>query len=721
MHLVSRPRASSACLVLALMSAIGCGSEAPAPEPAVTAPVATPEVAPVAEPMPAASPTEAPAAAATPGIAHRLAVAPGGGCAIASDASLHCWGDVLRGESAPERPSPRPRAVARATAESVAMSDAGVCWIGVGRTSVGCAAEGFLAALDPETDDRSIDDANPSDDEREELDDRDDEQRLGGIAPYADLDIGSAMACVVSAGGSVICVGDDEDSPLRLVPGIDDAVAVAVAGTAACAMRRDGSVSCWGDLIAGDGVDDGDGGRRVRAIAGLANIVQIDAGEYFFCARDASGVVACWGTNTSGELGSRGEVADPNAPQAVPGITGASDVFAGPFGACATLADGVRCWGVDDHGQLAGGAAMATLPPTAMPALSGASAIAISERHLCARLPTGIRCWGLGAEGALGPHGVPARYEITRVMERGALRLLTSTGASCADTGGGMRCWGNWFSEGEDGAPAWTQPRRTDRLTDPDHLLQFGDDCLRWDNGGVHCPSLDLIGTRALAITRGGSCAVLEDGSVSCQGHGRMMPPTPTGVTDARAIDLSESSACAVTAAGSVWCWSAGTPAASEVTALAGSDEVVVLLDRQCGRLAGGTVRCVGSDVVELGLTEVRHIEGAGGHACALVATTAGGEVHCWGKNDAGVLGGAPDPEAPFATTPRRIEGLAGTAAPGAAPSLEPGIVEISVASDHACARRADGAVYCWGADLGGSTGTIPGLHLTGVDLPSIP
>jgi len=219
----------------------------------------------------------------------------------------------------------------------------------------------------------------------------------------------------------------------------------------------------------------------------------------------------------------------------------------------------------------------------------------------------------------------------------------------------------------DEGAPEWARPRLTDRFADADHVTQLAGGrgaCRRWDDGRVQCMSVDLTSTRAFAAWRGSSCSVLEDGIVSCSGTARSTPPTPFGVADARAIDLGASSACAVTAAGSVWCWGATSPAASEVTALAGSQEVVLVGEQRCGRLANGTVRCVaaGPDPGELGLTEVRAIDGAAGHACALVATPGSGEVHCWSMNDAGVLGGAPNADAPFVTVPRRIEGLTGAA-----------------------------------------------------------
>jgi serine/threonine-protein kinase len=74
-------------------------------------------------------------------------------------------------------------------------------------------------------------------------------------------------------------------------------------------------------------------------------------------------------------------------------------------------------------------------------------------------------------------------------------------------------------------------------------------------------------------------------------------------------------------------------------------------------------------------------------HACA---RHAGGAVSCWGSNTHGQLGAGVSGEAPGA--PARVTGL-------------PPVAEVRAGGDVTCARTAEGAVWCWGANGDGQLG----------------
>lgn len=236
--------------------------------------------------------------------------------------------------------------------------------------------------------------------------------QVPGVDHVTDLAVGEHHACALLADGGVICWGqntygqtsDDvvyDDRVRELVhpvrvPGVRDAVAIAVTGTASCVLTRTSNVVCWGAalhdgtrdrstevpevvsgaegitaLFGGGGafcglrrgealcwgyvpaVDDAeaearDPRRRVPHVVKLPGTPQkIVFGNRFACALLGDARVACWGSESNGALGSqREEDKWTHDLRLVPGITQATDVFAGGSSACAlTRGSGLQCWG----------------------------------------------------------------------------------------------------------------------------------------------------------------------------------------------------------------------------------------------------------------------------------------------------------------------------------------------------------------------------------------
>lgn len=226
-------------------------------------------------------------------------------------------------------------------------------------------------------------------------------ERFSLPAPVVDID-GDSLAgyCAVLSTGQVACY---EDGPYsqgpRLVPGVADVIAVAVgysasgigiAGGHFCALKRDGTVWCWGhnergqtgiqpemgDVCPGPGRVDAQATyyyclRQPRQVPGLTDVVQVSAGYHSTCALRRDRTVWCWGTNTGiGGAPTPSEQCpwprwDPRhltpspgfcrpRPAQVPGLTEVTFVSVGGDGdaTCAVRSSGeLWCWGGLSYGD----------------------------------------------------------------------------------------------------------------------------------------------------------------------------------------------------------------------------------------------------------------------------------------------------------------------------------------------------------------------------------
>jgi alpha-tubulin suppressor-like RCC1 family protein len=142
---------------------------------------------------------------------------------------------------------------------------------------------------------------------------------------------------------------------VMVVPGVIDAVDIAAGSEHSCALRKDGTVLCWGSGYQGNLGDGIIGKRRGPVVVkGLGDAVSIVAAPYGWstCAIRRSGALACWGAT--------GAWLDRAALEAGPvEVPGAKEVVAVTVerSLCyATRRGEVRCAGVftdtDDHKEV---------------------------------------------------------------------------------------------------------------------------------------------------------------------------------------------------------------------------------------------------------------------------------------------------------------------------------------------------------------------------------
>lgn len=325
--------------------------------------------------------------------------------------------------------------------------------------------------------------------------------------------------------------------------------------------------------------------------------------------------------------------------------------------ACAIGAAGeLRCWGLNDHGQLGLGSNTGHLaalgdnePVNSQPVVDlgagrRAVAAALGSRHTCVILDTGhVRCWGANFGGPLGidtdgSHiGDDEPVTSAPVVDLGPGRTAVAIAAGGATTcaildNGSLRCWGA-NGEGQLGLG---------------HVENIGD-----DEPVASVAPVDLGPGRtaaAVAVDGDHTCAILDNGKLRCWGN-----------NDDGQLGL-------------------GT------TAALGDDEEILSqpsIDLGPGRTA--VALSTGDN---------------GPRTCAILDNAT---LRCWGNNQYGALG--------IGSTEHLGDDEAITSVPPVA--LGPGGIPVSVhvGRDNVCTVLTDATLRCWGSDQEGQLaieGTAP-------------
>jgi len=329
---------------------------------------------------------------------------------------------------------------------------------------------------------------------------------------------------------------------------------ISVGSASSCAVLASGAVLCWGDNQEGQLGN----GRNVTSatpvfVSGLSNAASVSVGDVHACAVTADGQVLCWGDNQFGQLGN-GTTVDSNVPVAAVGLAAAKEVSCGGNHCCALARDGsVSCWGQTDNIPLGRMGDTNVCPfPTDVSAALGAtvSAITVGSDRACAILENGTAvCFGSNEYGKLG--GGDNNAHAAPVAVRGlvnATKIVLGDDHACALLANGtVSCWG-WKG---------------------DHLL--GNDQALGANeveSSIPIPVIGLSGIVDLAAGDFHTCAISENGSISCwgcNGSGQLGDDMTTGslpvtvsATNALAVGAGADSTCAILFSGAISCWGYG-------------------------------------------------------------------------------------------------------------------------------------------------------------------
>ncbi|MAS53174.1 MAG: hypothetical protein CMJ44_00855 [Pimelobacter sp.] len=426
----------------------------------------------------------------------------------------------------------------------------------------------------------------------------------------------------------------------------------------------------------------------------------VSAGYNHTCVVTVEQAVRCWGTGADGRLGygntSRvgdGSVLGAETAAAVGDVPlggPATAVVTGRAHTCALMLTGaVRCWGLNEVGQLGYGhtdtVGDGLTPGLETPADAGdvplggtAVSLAARDDQTCAVLDTGaLRCWGIHSFGKLG-YGIfePIGDDETPAdvgdvpLDTDVAEVATGTNHTCVLlVTAAVRCWG----QGVYGA------------------LGYGSEA------GITLASnaTDVaVGGAVTALSAGSThtCAVLEDGAVRCWGNGdngrlgygdlldvgdgqvegyetpEKAGDVPVGGPVA-AITAAGAFTCAVLQSGGTRCWGWGLYGR---TGYAMTDDIG----------GGGTPGFeTPADAGDLDLGGRALAVSGDNHSCAVLE---GGTLRCWGHGNAGKLGyGMPvvaigDDETPASFGDVPVGALVQTVAPE--PEPEP---EVTVRPKH--------------------------------------
>ena len=271
------------------------------------------------------------------------------------------------------------------------------------------------------------------------------------LTSVASVAVGTNHSCATLTDASVWCWGlntsgqlgdgtrDNSVAPVRAH--IDQVRSLDVGTTHTCAVRTTGSVWCWGSNQYHRLGLRSSASRSLPTYVPKVRATLVATGDAFTCIAAQSLKVQCWGRNNYSQIGL---ASGPSRYTPVTiSVKNPIAITAGSEFVCASTSVGTTwCWGRNRYGQLANGSTIRKSVPqkvASSAAVGPLASITTGASHACgiASVSSGMWCWGLGLNGQLGDSGGGNRTRGTAVWQPGVSMkpIGTSTTARLIVTG----------------------------------------------------------------------------------------------------------------------------------------------------------------------------------------------------------------------------------------------------------------------------------------------
>ncbi len=323
-------------------------------------------------------------------------------------------------------------------------------------------------------------------------------------------------------------------------------------GSAACALRTDGVVFCWGNNGNGQTGNPEETPSPIHRVEGIdAKVIQVQAsGQTSFALTDR-GEVWAWGSDSFGVLGNGGEGLSSIVPVRTASIPGkVTKLSARSTHACAlTDAGSVYCWGNGGWGQLGPREDGLALEDASVPvrmSLPPMAHVVAGGVHTCVADAVSTWCWGTRASG----DGAGPTWPVL-VNWGGVAVALESNGATggrvCAlSTQGAVVCW--------DAELPARQPAELLAVAAPVDRIALPETIAEVSVGSMHMCALGRSGT---AYCWGSD----QDGILGRVIVGEPERPAPVDVLEGplRHMYAGDGYSCAIDEQAELWCWGSNT------------------------------------------------------------------------------------------------------------------------------------------------------------------
>lgn len=526
---------------------------------------------------------------------------------------------------------------------------------------------------------------------------------------FIDVSIASSSACALKKDGTVWCWGADgngqlgngatttttQSTPVK-VNTINDAVQISVGNNYACALRKAGSVWCWGSNNLGK-FGNGTSTSSDIPVKGPSyeDFQFISMGANTSCGIRQNGEAWCWGSGGTGQLGNGG-TADSFLPVKVSNISNFVHLnVSTSSGVCGVVRDGKGyCWGTETNGEFGNGATSGLQTvPSEVSNITDFVKISLRPNYACGLRGNGqIWCWGndgahgkLGNGPSVGNSDVPS--QVVNIDD-----FIDVEGGNLFACGirknGEAWCWGE-----DTNGRLGNGPTITANMDSPYKVIGANFIKMKSYLATIAITDTTPIKTTASVSTRdkiaGGLhsvCAIKPDTSLYCWGSdvdGQLgngdavtadqHSPYPVftedslgwnSVSGGKLIESGSGHYCGIKTDGTAWCWGRGT----------------------AGQLGNGTTSASAIPVKITSTESWSIIRAAAGHSCGIKAD---GSAWCWGKGTEGQLG---NNSASSSNIPVQI-------------SSNTGWKDIDLGSDNTCGIKTDGTLWCWGLAANGRLG----------------